>query len=428
VTPRDDDELAAALAMARSHGWGVRVVGAGHSFHDIAASDDLLIRLGPGDESRGSGRPTGFTGITAFDADSGLVTVRAGTPLHLLNRLLDDLGVAMSNLGDIDRQTIAGAISTGTHGTGARYPGLAAQVEAIRLMLADGSQVTCSAEQDPGLFAAARVSLGALGVLTDITVRCVPAFVLAADERPMSVDRVLSELDQLVADNDHFEFYWFPHTRRTLTKRNNRLPADASSRPLSPVRAWLDDEFLSNRVYELTNRLATVVPRLTPTINAIASRALTARSYSDVSHRVFVSPRRVVFREMEYAVPREALRDFLSAIMSWIERSGMYLPFPLEVRFAAADDIWLSPAYGRATGYVAVHQYHRLPYERYFREVERIAADFEGRPHWGKIHWLEAETLRDRYPRFDDFLRVRERLDPDGMFVNAHIRRLFAPK
>ncbi|MEQ4204163.1 D-arabinono-1,4-lactone oxidase [Actinopolymorpha sp. B9G3] len=367
-----------------------------------------------------------LTGVPQADVDTGLVTVLAGTPLHALSALLAQARLAMSNLGDIDRQTVAGALSTGTHGTGAKHPGLAGQVEALQFVSADGAVQTCSATTDPDLFAAARVGLGALGIITAVTLRCVPAFVLVADERPMPLGEVLADLDDLVDAHDHFEFYWFPHTMRTLTKHHDRAPA-GDARPLSRFRSWLDDEFLANLVFELTNRVTTSVPRLTPAVNSVAARALSARTYADASHRVFVSPRRVVFRESEWAVPRAAIPAMLADIGSWIDRSGEHISFPIEVRFAAQDDIWLSTAHGRETGYVAVHQYHRLPYDRYFRAVSEIAARYEGRPHWGKIHWLDASALRELYPRFDDFRRLRDRLDPGGVFTNPYLDTILGP-
>jgi L-gulonolactone oxidase len=413
-TPRNGDDLAALVAAAHRDGRRVKAVGAGHSFTPIAATDDTLIRLDH------------LTGLTQADLDTGLVTVLAGTRLGDLNALLAEAGLAMSNLGDIDRQTIAGAISTGTHGTGVTHPGLAGQVEALEFVTADGSVRTCSATDDPDLFGAARVGLGALGILTAITLRCVPAYDLRADERPLPLAEVLADLDDRVDSHDHFEFYWFPHTRQTLTKSNDRRRT-ADARPLSRFRSWRDDEFLANRVFEWTNRVTSSLPRLTPALNSLASRALTARTYAATSHRVFVSPRRVVFRESEWAVPRAAIPEVLTELRRWIERSGERISFPVEVRFAAEDDIWLSTAYRRATGYVAVHQYHRRPYERYFRAFCEIAARYEGRPHWGKIHWSTARTLRAVYPRFDDFRRIRDRLDPEGVFTNPYLDTVLGP-
>ncbi|WP_077058189.1 D-arabinono-1,4-lactone oxidase [Streptomyces sp. MP131-18] len=410
--PGSTEEVADSVARAVRDGLRVKAVGSGHSFTGAAVTDGVHLRMDALDRT------------VRVDARSGLVTVEAGMPLHRLNRVLAAHGLAMTNLGDIDRQTVSGAISTGTHGTGARSGSLAAQVVDLELVLADGSAVRCSARERPELFRAARIGLGALGVLTRVTLACEPAFALRAVEVPMRLGRVLGGLAELTAANEHFEFYWFPHTDRTLTKRNNRLPPGAPVRPLGRGRAWFDDTFLSNTLFEGVNRLGTAVPRAIPRLNAVAARALAPRVYSDASYRVFTSPRRVVFRELEYAVPREALAGVLTAVRRWVDRSGEHIAFPAEVRFAPADDLWLSTAYGRDTAYIAVHQYHRLPHERYFRAVAAIADAVGGRPHWGKLHWLTAAELAGRYPRFEDFRRVRAASDPDGTFANSYLDRV----
>jgi L-gulono-1,4-lactone dehydrogenase len=410
--PRDVAELAAAVRHAAREGLRVKAVGSGHSFTGAAVTDGVMLRMDALDAP------------VRVDARTGLVTVEAGMPLHRLNALLAAHGLAMTNLGDIDRQTVSGAISTGTHGTGRDSAGLAAQVRALELVTADGALLRCAADERPELFAAARVGLGALGVIARVTLRCEPAFALNAVETPMRLDEVLARLDELVAANEHVEFFWFPHTDRALLKRNNQLPPGATPRPPGRAHAWLADELLANTVFGATNRLGAALPRAIPRLNALAGRAVSARRYSDASHRVFVSPRRVVFRELEYAVPRAAVAEVVRAVRHRLERGGERVSFPVEVRFAPADDIWLSTAYRRESAYVAVHQYHRLPCHRYFRAVAAIADAVGGRPHWGKLHWLDAAALRTRYPRFDAFLRVRAALDPEGVFANAYLDRV----
>jgi L-gulonolactone oxidase len=412
ASPGSLAELQDAVARATAEGNRVKPIGAGHSFTAIARTDGVQLRL---DRLRG---------LVRGDRGTGLVTVLAGTPLRELNEALWHLGLSMSNLGDIDVQTIAGAISTGTHGTGVKLGGIATQVRALQLVLADGSLREVDASGEPDLFAAARIGLGALGVIATVTLQCEPAFALAASESPATLDAVLADLDANVDGNDHFEFYWFPHTRRVLTKRNNRVRPGTALQPIGRVRRYLDDELLSNTVFDAINRVTTRRPQLIPRANALAVRALAARDYIDRSYRVFASPRRVVFREMEYAVPRAAVPHVLAEIERYFARSGEQIGFPVEVRFAAADNIWLSTAYGRESGYVAVHQYHRREFERYFRAVEAIARDVDGRPHWGKLHWREADSLRATYPRLDDFAALRDKLDPQRAFDNAYLRRV----
>ena len=425
---RDADDVVRAVRWAGRHGLRVRAVGGGHSFTDCAVTDGVLLSLDA---------LAAVEDVRRHPDGTADVTVGAGIRLRDLNRALAARGLAMANLGDIDRQSIAGAISTGTHGTGARLGGLATQVVGLRLVTADGEVRDVDAGRDPELFEAARLGLGAFGVLVAVTLRAVPAFRLRAREEAFDLDEVLDALDGpdgWVATTDHVNLYWFPFTRRALVKRNDRvLGADADAgdaglgERLSPVRRWVDDELLSNGVFELTNRLATAAPRTVPAINAVAARVLSDRTYCAPSAEVFVSPRRVVFREMEYAVPREALRDVVGAVDDWLRRTREPVPFPVEIRFAAADDVWLSTAHGRASAYVAVHQYHRLPHERYFDAVEQVMDAVGGRPHWGKLHGLDAARLAPRYPRFDDVRRVRAAVDPAGRFANAYTDRVLGP-
>jgi FAD-linked oxidoreductase len=401
----------------------VRALGSGHSFTAAAVTSGVALDLSL------------WIGITAADTRTGLVTARSGTTLRALNAELGGLGLAMANLGDIDAQTLAGAVSTGTHGTGASLGGLATQVEALELVLADGSLVTCSASSRPELFAAARISLGALGVISTVTLRCVPSFTLIADERPMPVPEVLEQFDALAAANDHFEFYWFPYGRQALVKRNNRLSladgaagtADgaAGAAAMPGWRRFWEFEVMENAAFGTLCRIGRARPALIPALNRLSSAALSARSYADVSHRVFVTPRRVRFVESEYAVPRESLGHVLGELRREVPRLAEPVMFPVEVRVAAADDIWLSTAYGRDTAYIAIHQYAGLPYRAYFDLFESIVAQVAGRPHWGKLHTLGAERLHELYPRYDEFCRVRAEVDPEARFGNSYLTRIF---
>jgi L-gulonolactone oxidase len=333
----------------------------------------------------------------------------------------------MTNLGDIDRQTISGATSTGTHGTGSRLGGLATQIRGLEIVTGDGSIVSCSATERPELFSAARVGLGALGVVTAVTLQCEPAFVLEADERPMPLDEVMERLDDLADGHEHFEFYWFPHTDVALTKSNNRLPPGESARPLTRRREWLEDEFLANTMFNAVCAVGKRRPALVPRLNRTAAKLLGARTFSAPSHEVFTSPRRVRFVEMEYAVPRAAIRDAVRAVQHVIERDNLLVSFPIEVRVAAPDDIPLSTAYGRDTAYVAIHRYRGEPFEPYFRAVESEMKALDGRPHWGKMHWRTSDDLRPAYPRFDDFLAVRDTVDPDRVFSNDYLEAVLGP-
>jgi FAD-linked oxidoreductase len=390
----------------------VKAVGAGHSFTSIACTDGVLVDL------------SGFGRVLGHDEAAGEVTVEAGIRLHALSDELDARGLALENMGDIDQQSISGATQTATHGTGLRFGNLPSQIAAMRLVTADGSVLDLSPERDPDTFAAAKVGLGALGLVSSITLRCPPAFRLHAVEEALPVDDVLRDLDDLVTENDHFEFYWVPHTRWALTKRNRRT--DEPARPRPAVREWIDDIGLQNVAFGALCRVGRWRPSLIPRLAKMIPS--TGRvDYVDRSDRVFTSPRKVRFWEMEYAVPREALPEALNRVRTLVDRIGVPISFPVEVRVTAPDDAWLSTAHGRETGYIAVHVYKGTPYDAYFSGVEAIAADYGGRPHWGKIHHQRAETLATRYPRWDDFQVVRRRLDPEGRFANTYTERVLGP-
>ncbi|MEU5725089.1 D-arabinono-1,4-lactone oxidase [Micromonospora sp. NPDC047738] len=408
--PRTVDEVAAAIRAAADAGRTIRAVGSGHSFTGTAFTDGHRLELTELD-----------TGVTV-DTTRRLVTVPAGMTLHTLNDLLATHGLALPNLGDIDAQTVAGALATGTHGTGAKLGCLSTFVTGLTLVTGTGEVLRCSADEHRDVFAAARVGLGAVGVLVEVTLRCVDAFVLRAHERPAALSAVLADLPGLVEQQDHVEFYWFPYTARVQVKTNDRVPAD--DRPLPRWRGWLDDEFLANTVFAGACRLGRAVPALAPGISAVSARALTERTYTGRSDRVFCTPRRVRFVEMEYALPRAVLPAALDALRRIVDNLPFKVLFPVEVRFTAADDIWLSHGYGRDSAYLAIHQYVGMPFEPYFRAFEEVATELGGRPHWGKLHYRDAASLAPAYPRFADFLAVRDRLDPDRRFANPYLNQI----
>ncbi|WP_460755754.1 D-arabinono-1,4-lactone oxidase [Nocardiopsis oceani] len=411
ATPNSTAEVVSAVSSAAAEDLRVRMVGSGHSFTDVAVTDGLLLS------------PTSLSGVRSVEPEAGTATVEAGLPLCDFNDALAAHGVALANMGDIAVQTVSGAVQTGTHGTGRDAGGLASQVVAMEMVLADGSVVECSAEREPELFYAARVGLGAFGVVTALTMAVRPAFLLHAQEEPMALDEVLERLPELREGNDHFEFFWFPHTGNTNTKRNNITTGPAA--PLSKFKTWLDDDFLSNTLFDRINRVCRRFPSMVPAVNQISSRALSPRSYTDVSHRVFASVRDVRFVEMEYAIPAEHVVDVLREVRSIVDRGDHRVSFPVEVRFAPADDVWLSTAYGRETAYVAVHMYKGTPYEAYFADLEAVFTSVGGRPHWGKLHTRDHAYLEGVYPRLGDALAVRDRVDPHRRFGNGYLDRVF---
>ncbi|MGY1845918.1 D-arabinono-1,4-lactone oxidase [Blastococcus sp. SYSU DS1021] len=414
VHPGSADEVAQLLTTAAAAGRRVRPIGSGHSFSGIGLPEDVQLVCDR------------LTGVRAVTAD-GLVTVGAGTTLHRLGVELLRRGWALTNLGDVDRQTVAGALATGTHGTGARFGGLATQVRALELVLPSGEVLVCDAQRNPEVFSAARVGLGALGVVTAVTLQAEPAFALRAVEGPGTLTAALEGFDELMTATDHVEFYWFPHTDATLVKRHTRVPLADGLAPLPRWRAVWDDEVIANAAFAGVVAAGRRVPSLVPSLARVSARALGPRAWTDHSHRVFVSRRRVRFLEMEYAVPRADAPAVLAELRRVHEAGDWRAAFPVEVRLAAADDVPLSTASGRDTAYIAAHVPAGSEPGCWFAALERIAGEVGGRPHWGKLHGLDAATLSRRYPRFADFVAVRDRVDPAGVLSNGYLDRVLGP-
>ncbi len=396
--PASAEQLAAALGQAAQEDRTVRVAGSGHSFSDIAVAEGLLLDLGAMDA------------LLDVDPGSGLVRAQAGITIRELSRRLAVHGLALENLGDIDSQTIAGAISTATHGTGALLGNLSAQVSELTLMLADGSLQVCSQERDPEVFRAARVGLGALGAIVEVTLRCVPAFTLRGVDGPAPLGATLDRFEELTLGNDHFEFFVFPHTDIALTRTNNRT--EEPPRPRGRIAAYANDVLLTNHAFGLFCRAGRRFPESIPRINRLVARLAGRSERVERSAAIFASPRLVRFTEMEYALPREHTTQAVRRVLDLIERGGFAVPFPIEVRTVAPDDAFLSTAAGRDSGFVAVHMYTGMAWEPYFHAVEEVMDELGGRPHWGKRHFQTAATLRPRYPDWDRYQAVRARLDP----------------
>lgn len=404
------DDVVETVCFAADRGLTLRPIGAGHSFTGLATTDGVLLDVSAVD------------GVLAVDGM--LVTLGAGTHLYQLPALLAPYGLALQNMGDIDTQTMAGATSTGTHGTGASFGGLATRIRAATLVTATGDVLRVSATENAELLPAVKLGLGALGVLVDVTVECVPAFLLHSIERPEPTATVLAEWDERIATIDHFEFYVWPHSDTALTQTKTRMPADAPRHPLGKVTRWFEDRVMTNGLFSVTSNLGHAVPGLVAPINRLAVRLTGDREFTDYSPVVFTTKRSVRFREMEYAIPLERIPDAVADVRRLIVEKGWRISFPIEVRAAAADDLMLSTATGRATGYIAVHRFFKDDPTEYFREVEAIMRAYNGRPHWGKMNSRTEADLRPAYPRFDEFLAVRDRLDPDRLFANDYLKRV----
>lgn len=410
LRPRDTAEVAAIVRRAHDGGRRVKAIGAGHSFTAAASTDGVQLSL----EAMGR--------VRHVDVMTGRVTVEAGIRFHALNDVLAAHGLAMPNLGDIDRQSIAGAIATATHGTGLRLGNLATTVVGMELVTGAGDVVRTDEHHDPDLLRVARVGVGALGVTTEVTLQCVPAFRLHARETIEDLDAVLDGLTEHAAAVDHFEFYWMPGARRCQVKRN--VHTDEPARP-QPRWAYVRDKWIGENVaFGMVCRVGRRFPGAVPRIARVVMSAAAERDLVDRSDRVFCSPRHVRFVEMEYGLPLEQLAEAVRRVRELTRTLTTPVLFPIEVRVSAADDIPLSTAHGRASGWVAVHQYRGVPYEEYFAGVERIMDDYAGRPHWGKLHGQHAAALAGRYAEWDAFQTCRDRLDPDRTFANPYLDRV----
>ena len=414
-SPTTEEEIVNLIRAAAERGERVKVVGSGHSFTDIGCTDGCMIKL------------DNYNKVLEVNREAGTITAQAGITILQLSDALAHFGLAMENMGDVGYQTISGAISTATHGTGARFRNISSQVVALSMVLANGDVLRFSPTSDPDAFRAAQVSLGSLGATSTVTLRCVPAYNIRSVQEPRRIDGLLEEFDELCAQSDHFEFFWFPHTEWTQVITNTRThEAPPQHQRRTGFGAYVNDILLENHVFGMLQRAAQVRREWIPSLAAITARTMSRKEVADRSDRVFANTRLVRFAEMEYAVPRPQLIAALREIRAMIERKRLLVSFPVEVRVVAPDDIPLSPAYGRDTGYIAVHVYHKFEHEPYFREVEAIMNAHEGRPHWGKLHFQAAATLRPRYPLWDRFIAVRDRLDPDRVFGNAYLERVLA--
>jgi len=406
--PRSTGDVVRIVTNAVIAGERVKVIGAGHSFTDMAMTDGRLLSLDAMNK--------------ILDVDGCDVRVQAGIRLFDLNEQLAAHGLAMPNLGDIDQQSLAGATSTATHGTGAAFGNLATRIVGIEMVTSDGAVVCCDEDHDPELLRVARVGLGALGIVTEVTLRCVPAFNLHAVETIEPLAEVLADFRGVMHSADHVEFYWMPGGRRVQIKRNNRTEQRAA--PQSRA-AYIRDKWIGENIaFGLVCRTGRRFPSLAPRVAKLVTSAAAERELIDRSDKIFCSPRKVKFLEMEYGVELDAVPDAVERIGSLTRRLPVKPLFPIEVRVSASDDIPLSTGFGRTSGWIAVHQYVGVPYEAYFQGVEAIMNDYGGRPHWGKLHFQSAATLADRYPEWDAFQRKRRALDPGGVFSNPYLDRV----
>ena len=402
--PRQINELKKLL---KSHAQ-IRAVGAGHSFSAVVKTDAVLINLDR------------FKGVVTFDEDQTQCTVQAGTRLYDLGEYLAPINQALPNQGDIDQQSLAGAISTGTHGTGIDLPCLSAFVEGFELLTADGELLQCDRQQNTEIFQAGRVALGSFGILTKITLQNRSRYKLKEQIRLCPLQEVFANIDQWKHQHRHIEFWAFLHSDQVMLKT-----LDETDDAIQPRQdAWPSEDALLTLCSELTRRL----PVTNPYLQKLLSVFVKPTCYVDWSNQIFPTPRNTKFNEMEYQLPVEQGLQCLEEVLHRLRKHQVPMFFPIEFRYVKGDDIWLSPFYRRDSVSISIHQFHKQDYHAVFDLVEPILQKYQGRPHWGKLHSMNAALLRDLYPKWDDFMALRQQLDPNQKWLNPHLKQLFLPE
>jgi FAD-linked oxidoreductase len=410
LLPKTEDEIAAIIKKATSSGKSIRTVGSHHSFTPLLATNSVSLSLDD------------MQGLISKEPNNRAIAW-AGTKLKRLSELLAEKGLAQENMGDINVQSLAGAISTGTHGTGITLGSVGTQVEEITFVNGLGELVTLNEEYNYHEFKCAQLSLGSLGVITRMKVRCKEAYNLELDIRKEKLSDVLANLDAIVNENRHFEFYSIPNSQWSQTKRSNIVSQEAGT--TSKFSAFINDIVLENWALQLLCSLNKTIPSSSKTISNLIGSFISNEKKIQQSHKVFSTVRNVKFTEMEYNIPYESYQDVVKELLRLIDKNNYRISFPQEHRFVQADDIYLSPAHNRKSAYIASHVYKGMDNKRYFKDLEDLFVDYGGRPHWGKMHTRDAAFFRKVYPKFDDFLQVRAKHDPNGVFLNDYLKKVF---
>lgn len=408
--PTSESELQAFVKKAYTENKRIRVVGSGHSFTPIAATDEYMLSL------------VHMQGLIHLDKSKKQATVWAGTTIKQLGILLHKEGLAQVNLGDIDKQSVAGATSTGTHGTGINFGSLSTQIIGLTLVLANGELLQINENENPELLDAARVGLGVLGIITQVTLQLTDSYKLEYKASKGSLKGTLAELEIYKAKNRNFEFYWFPYTDAVQLKFSNESQEAVQD---SAFKRYINQHLMENKALGFLCKIGAKFPSSYKKINKIMGAAIGSERKVNYSHLVYATERAVKFKEMEYNIPAEHFVEVMLKIQAAIEKHQFNVFFPIECRWVQADNIWLSPAHNRASAYIAFHVYEGTEHEAYFKEMENICRQYNGRPHWGKMHTRTYEDLKIAYPKFEDFCALRKRLDEKGLLLNPHTAKIF---
>ena len=399
--PHSEDELAMLVRSARK----LRAAGAGHSFMPLCESDELIVSL---DDMAGEIRVA---------ADRRTARIPAGWSIRRLTAALWEEGLALANQGDVNPQSLAGAMATGTHGTGVDLGSLATFARGFRLVGADGEVHWCDADTNADLYQAQRLSLGLFGVATEIEVAVVPAFHLAERIEKRRWAEIRESYDELARQHRHIEFWFFPHSDHVILKTLD--PCD----PCDPPPSTTDMEDATfRRILDMAARL----PFLTPFLQRLMMKSGISGRRRGPAHAIFPSDRTIRFEEMEYEMPRAVGLDALDEVVGWIRRKRLPVTFPFEYRTVAADDIWISPMNAGPVAAISMHQYAKMPWAGLFADAEAIFRGAGGRPHWAKRHTLSRADVAALYPMAARYTAVRRAADPTGKFLNPHLETLFA--
>jgi FAD-linked oxidoreductase len=410
LLPKSEEEIADIIKKAVSSGKTIRTVGSHHSFTPLLATNSVSLSL------------DGMQGLISKEPNNRAVAW-SGTKLKRLSEDLAENGLALENMGDINVQSVAGAISTGTHGTGITLGSVGTQVEEITFLNGLGELITLNEENNYHEFKCAQLSLGSLGVITRMKMRCKEAYNLELDIRKEKLSDVLANLDKIVNENRHFEFYSIPNSQWSQTKRSNIVGEKAGH--TSKFSAFINDIVLENWALQLLCSVNKAIPSSSKTISNLIGSFISNEKKVQQSHKVFSTVRNVKFTEMEYNIPYESYQEVVKEMLKLIDKNNYHISFPQEHRFVQADDIYLSPAHNRNSAYIASHVYKGMDNTRYFKDLEDLFVAHGGRPHWGKMHTRDASFFRKAYPKFDDFLQVRSKHDPNGIFLNDHLKKVF---
>lgn len=409
--PRNENDIVKIIKHCNYTGKKMRIIGAGHSFTPLAVTNGILVSL------------QHLSGIEKIDYEKKRVTIWGGTTLTDLGKNLHKHGLTMENLGDINLQTIAGAVSTGTHGSGVDFGNLSTQITELTLITPQGDKLLISANENSHLFEAACLSLGLLGVITKVEIKVIKAHQLISISERSTMNQVFPKLTSLTKSNRHFEFFWFPHTETIQIKTLNPQQEGIQQKLKGPSK--FNDFFMENGALGLVSEMSRIQPKLSKFASKMIARGVRTGKTVGQSYQMYATPRLVKFNEMEYSIPAEHMASALEDINDVIQKNNFNIHFPIECRYVKADNLWLSPSYKRDTAYIAVHMYKGMAFEHIFQAIEEVFKKYEGRPHWGKLHTLEKDDLQKVYSKFNHFLELRKQFDTKNILLNHYLENLF---